>query len=111
MRDRPTCELPDKIRAALRLLVQFHREVRGMTDPEEIRGRILEYAREAFDDKDARVAGTMEVDGVIEPTVTTPELFRLVCDHEGLDWRDQHQQEAAYARIERTLADVLANGY
>jgi hypothetical protein len=108
-KNRPTDEVPDKIRWVVGLLVHKYRKD-GLTD-EEVRGKILEHVGEALDEHaDASMPARM-IDGVLEPVFSTPGLFRVACHAEGFDWQDQHQQEVAFARIDRTLADVLANGY
>jgi hypothetical protein len=115
-KNRPSGEVPDKIRSVVGMLVQFTRELDGITDPEAIRGRILEYAGAAFEEATEVTTEMRRFEpGVMEECATLPVmavlLFRAACDEQGYDWRDPHQQETAFARIERTLADVLANGY
>jgi hypothetical protein len=106
------CDVGNELRHLVREMVDHYGDPRGDTDPETIRGRILEHAREACDSKVIAVM-RMRVRWIDRVGTPIPYdlLLRDAYEFEGLDWRCQHQAEAAYARIERTIADVVANGY
>jgi hypothetical protein len=111
-KNRPPREVPDKFRPVVRFLVAMHREQEDVTDAAEIRAAILAYANDAFAESTAVEISMLDVDGEMMECGSTHAMavmvFRDICDEEGLDWSDPHQQEVVFARIERALAAVLA---
>ena len=99
----------DPIRFACGASLVACRELKGMTDHDELRREVLGYAKQALEgEDDAAKTTTMVIEGREEVMVNCCGVFRLMFSHMGIDRRDLRMQEAIFARIDRTITKILA---
>jgi hypothetical protein len=105
-RDRDPAPQKDPIRFAVWAAIQEGR-LKGMTDPDEIRRAVLDRAKEAIEGGKQEVK-RVTIDSQEELVISVPTIFRLAFKKLGVDRNDLHAQEVVFARIDRTIAEVLA---
>ena len=97
----------DPIRHALVMIVKDFRDA-GVHENDLIRAEILAAAKQALDAEDAVVPCAAAEDGNVM-LADAAGIFRWIFKAIGVDHRDQRIQETLYGRIERALAEVLAD--
>jgi hypothetical protein len=97
----------DPIRTVVEIDVHFGRK--DGLDKDQIRRKVLDHAREAIEGGDQRTF-TEVIDGKEELLITPVMCYRLAFARAEADFRgDLYQQEALLSRIEKTVAELLAD--
>ena len=102
----------DLLRLAVAVHAKMYYSVLGMTNPAEIREKILALAKQALENpQDAETKTFMAPRGdgepreevVVSPIRVFQDFFRMM----GVDRHDVHAKEALFPRIERLITESL----